>query len=602
MRLSCIPNRRGRLSLILVAFVLSATVQSNGARVSDREMPELGNGRTKEERLLGASTHGHAAHNSSPMQFNIASGAGNGWLTLDHGRQTVYEKFYNPTTTPEKIADQLLTAAIAPSKVQGELRVLVINIATPTRIATPTGPLAEAYAEAANLVRQISRGLAAVKIEIFDRPVVVPDVNSLCNEFQTMSTTALNIVDDEISTDGYRSIDFILPKRSEDNCGWAGMANLPGRFSWNMATEQWPPSPRTIVHEWGHQYSLAHLRAIRCTKDGLDVHFVDRLGRGAGQCAVSEYGGAFSVMGGGGQFGAQQILTNGERAQLGWLRPDEQQVAYDGTFTLGLDGPLSLLWLQNVEGDLFQVEYVPKYFGSSSGHFWDPFTWKWYPISSAMNYSQSGVMVKYLSTYSSYPFAPNGYLLSGLVIDATPQTIFSTDAAFGVGTSFVDPTGSLVIEVLTVDETSAQVRVRGIPFKPSQVQGVTASVTDVRGVFDLTFTPVVSDPPVMHYEVQTADNFAMKNSITVTVPGPGRVKIPNFNNTFMVYRIAAVNTAGRGEFNSGLAKLQWASNAKTQAAAGVKRSNEAPQTLKCRKGNRSRAFIADFCPVGWTKD
>jgi hypothetical protein len=566
------------------------------------EVQGLATGRTEEVRLLGVSTHGHAEHHSSFRQSDIASSAGNRWRTLDHGRQIIYERFDNPRTTAEEITEQLLTAAVAPSKVQGELRVLVINIATPTRVATPTGPLAEAYAEAANLVRQISRGLAVVTIEIFPRTVVVQDVTSLCNEFQILSTAALKIVNEEISTDGYRSIDFILPMRSEDNCGWAGMANLPGRFSWNMATEQTPPSSRTIVHEWGHQYSLAHLRAIRCTKDGLDVHFVDRLGRGAGQCAVSEYGGAFSVMGGGGHFGAQQIFTNGERAQLGWLRPDEQQVAYEGTFTLGLDGPLSLLWLQNAEGDLFQVEYVAKYFGSSGGHFWDPFTRKWYPISSALNYSQSGVMVKYLSTYSSYPFAPNGYFLSGLVIDATPQTIFSTDAAFGVGTSFVDPTGSLVIEVLTADETSAQVRVRGIPFKPNQVQGVTASVTDVRGVFDLTFTPVVSDPPVMHYEVQVADNFGMKNSITVTILGPGRVTVPNFNNSFMVYRIAAVNTAGRGEFNSGLANLQWTSNAKTQAAAGIKRSNEATQTLKCKKGNRSRVFIANSCPVGWTKD
>lgn len=597
MHLSQSRVRYSRLGLIGAALALTAALQSVGSQDSGLNAQRVGAHSPHEDQLHGVAAHDHSRHNHSYGVAGTSRASKYGRSDVGEHWRTLYE---SPEATTDVSAEQLLAAAVSPSIVQGDLRVLVINVATPTRLATPFGPLSDAYARAANLMNVISRGRAVVKVDIFPRVVVVPDVTNLCRENGVMSTAALNMVNAETSTDGYRSIDFILPVRSGDNCWWAGMANLLGRFSWNMATEERPPSPFTIVHEWGHQYSLAHLKAIRCTKDGVDVQFVDRQGRGSGQCAVEEYGGAFSVMGGV-YFDGPQIFTSGERGQLGWLRPEEQRVAYDGTFTLGVDGPISLLWLQNAEGDLFQVEYVQKNLADSSGYFWDPFSRKYYPIALAPEYSQSGVMVKYLSTYSAYAFAPSGYLLEGFVIDATPQTIYSTDAAFRAGNSFVDPTGSLVIEVLSVDATSAQVKVRGIPFRPNQVQGVAATPTDVRGVFDLTFTPVASDPPVTHYEVQAANNYAMKNSITVTVPSPGRVTIPNFNETFMVYRIAAVNIAGRGEFSSGFAKLQWPSNAKTQDAAGMNRPKEAAQSLKCKKGNRTRVFVADSCPVGWTK-
>lgn len=595
-------HRLSRLGCIAIALVVATTGHNAELQNPDVDRHPIETHADLEVTRFGADSHGHDSH-SHGSDSQGAAGSSQ-YRPSDFGAdwKTLYEKFNDADLAPAEVAEQVLTAAVSPSVVQGELRVLVINIATPTRTATPRDPLAASYAQAANLMNVMSRGLASVRVDIFPRDVVVPDVASFCNDFMRLSDSAFAVVNAEIPTDGYRSIDFILPLRVGESCGWAGMANLPGRTSWNMATEQWSPHPTTILHEWGHQYSLAHLKAIRCTKDGVDVHLVDRVGRGAGQCAVAEYGGAFSVMGGAmSSVAGAQIFTAGERAQLGWLRPGEQRATYEGTFTLGIDGPLSLLWLQNSEGDIFQVEYVQRFAATNDRWFFDPFSRKSHWINNASDFLQPGVMVKYISTYREHPFAPSGYLIEGFVIDATTETIFSVDSAFRAGHSFVDPTGSLSVEVLSVDATSAQVKVRGVPFKPNRAEKVSAQVTDVRGVFDLAFTPVVADPPVTQYEVQVANNYAMRDSITVTVPGPGRVTIPNFKDTFMVYRIAPVNAAGRGEYNSGLNRLQWPPSAKTQEAAGVKQPKGGAQTLQCKKGRRTREFVAESCPAGWAK-
>ena len=593
---------RSRLGGIAIALAIATAAQSAELQNFDIDRRRLDTHTDPEGPGRWANSHDHDSHDHGSHGQEGAGSSQYGPSDLGAEWKTLYEKFNGADLAAAEVAEQVLTAAVSPSVVQGELRALVINVATPTRAATPRDPLAAAYAQAANLINVMSRGLASVKVDIFPRDVVVPDVAGFCDEFSRLSTAALAAVNAELSTDPYRSIDFILPTRSGDNCRFAGMASILGGNSWNLATEQWAPSPSVIVHEWGHQYSLAHLKAIRCTKDGVDVHLVDRVGRGAGQCAVEEYGGAFSVMGGAfSSVAGAQLFTAGERAQLGWLRSGEQRVAYEGTFTLGIDGPLSLLWLQNAEGDIFQVEFVQQYSGSNTSGFYDPFSRKWYPIDRAPDHQQPGVMVKYISTYRAHPFAPSGYLIEGFVIDATTETIFSVDSAFRAGRSFVDPTGSLSVEVLSVDATSAQVKVRGVPFKPNRAENVSAQVTDVRGVFDLAFTPVVADPPVTQYEVQVANNYAMKDSITVTVPGPGRVTIPNFNDTVMVYRIAAVSSVGRGEYNSGLKQLRWPPSAKTQEAAGVKQLRGGVQTLQCKKGRRTRDFIAESCPAGWTK-
>ena len=158
--------------------------------------------------------------------------------------------------------------------------------------------------------------MANVPVDFFSRDVVVPDVANVCTDYKTLSAATDAIIGAEVSLGSYRSVDYVIASLSTDNCTWAGMANIGGKQSWILSKNNAAPSFGVIVHEWGHQYSLPHLRAIRCTKDGQDLHFVDRAGRAAGQCSTAEYGGAFSIMGVS-EANNSSAMTFGERSQLG---------------------------------------------------------------------------------------------------------------------------------------------------------------------------------------------------------------------------------------------------------------------------------------------
>lgn len=512
--------------------------------------------------------------------------------------QTWYEDLSPNRAFSHLGGEQRLLNDTASRATKGTLRTLVVNVGTPTRSPSARDLLSENYAQASTRIGLMSRGMASVEVDIFGRDVIVPDVANTCTDYAALSSAARDAIAGEVSLSAYRSIDYILPHLQGEVCGWAGRGQLGGNTSWNLGLRGQAPSVGTIVHEWGHQYSLPHLRAIRCTKDGQDVHLVDRAGRSAGQCATAEYGGAFSIMGPAGANNSA-ALTFGERAQLGWLRDGEQRSAYEGVFTLGFDGPLSLLWLQNSEGDLFQIEFVKAFVGENSHGFFNPFDSVWHWFNQTPNYTTSGVMVKYISQYIAQDRYPAGYHAEGYVIDATPHTMLSTDAAFRAGTSFVDPTGSLTVEVLSVSDQSAEVRIKGVPFVPHRVKSVQATATDTRGVFDVSFQAAVADPPVTHYEIQVSTDFKFTNPQTFIVSAsPGRVVIPKYIDFWTNFRVAAVSTAGRGEFSEA-SRLVWSKSAKVQDSAEGR--GRPAKSVVCRKNQKVRTVARAACASGWQK-
>ena len=521
-------------------------------------------------------------------------------VTHDDGEWTTLYETFDEARSEQAHSDQRLTN-IPVSTVTGELRALVVNVSTPTRTALARDKIVTPYQQAATRVNLMSRGFTTVTVDFFGRDVQVPDVSNICTEYPTISSAAAEIVAKEVSLALYRSIDYVIPQLSTDQCDWAGRGEIGGRVSWNFGSGGEGPSYGTIVHEWGHQYSLEHLSAIRCAANGQDVVLVDRAGRGAGQCATSEYGGAFSVMGPSWANNSVAI-TFGERSQLGWLRTGEERRVHEGSFTLGYDGPLSLLWLQNAEGDVFQIEFVKSFTGGNTWGFTDPFSRKWLWLRDTPVFTRPGVMVKYLSSYRAVSSAPAGYYAKGFVLDATPETLMSTDAAFRAGQTFTDPTGSLVVEVVSVGENSADVKVRGVPFKPELVKNVGATATDVRGVFDVTFAPAAADAGVTHYEVQVSNNWEFTNPTTYAVTAsPGRVIIPNHINFWTIYRVAAVSAVGRGEF-SNPRLLEWARTATLQSTPkAVTPTNPVAEKVTCKKGKRTRSFSASACPKGWAR-
>ncbi len=541
------------------------------------------------------SAHDHSSHDhSSLVRFsNFASSADADdvkWVKL-------YEKFPQSESESVPAAVRSLADTVSASTVIGDLRVLVVNISTPTRTAAPRGVVVDAYTQAATRVSWMSRGMANVSVDFFSRDVVVPDVANVCTGYTTLSAAADAIISAEVSLGSYRSVDYVIPGLSTDNCTWAGAATKGGKQSWILSKNNAAPSLGTIVHEWGHQYSLPHLRAIRCSKDGQDLHFVDRAGRVAGQCSTAEYGGAFSIMGVS-EANNSSAMTFGERSQLGWLRDGEERREHEGVFTLGYDGPLSLLWLQNSEGDFFQIEFVKAFTSPHSWGFVNPFTKKWHFIDQTPNYTHPGVMIKYISVLAPDSWSPAGYWAEGYVLDATPETILSTDAAFRAGTNFIDPTGSVNVEVLSVADSSAQVRIRGVPLKPLTVKGVQAVATETRGVFDVSFTPS-SNPPVTHYEVQVSNNIEFANPQTFEVTAsPGRITIPKHINFWTYYRVAAVNSVGRGEFTAEKF-LEWPKTAKLQNAPVI--VTTPTKSVVCKKRTQVKTFSRAKCPAGWSK-
>lgn len=561
-----------RFRLIFINVVLAACVATV-------PVPRLG------ERDLGNDV-GHSNHSYLSSRSDEPE-----WTTW-------YETPSSNETLSDLGGEQRLLNDAMSRATKGTLRALVVNVGTPTRAPVPRNLLSEPYSQASTRIRLMSRGMASVEVDIFGRDVIVPDVANICTDYAALSSAARDAIAGEVSLSAYRSVDYILPRLQGDVCGWAGIAQLNGNTSWNLGSGGQAPSFGTIVHEWGHQYSLPHLRAIRCTKDGQDVHLVDRTGRAAGQCATAEYGGAFSIMGPS-WANNSAALTFGERAQLGWLRDGEERKVHEGTFTLGYDGPLSLLWLQNSEGDLFQIEFVESFTGGNSQGFTNPFTRLWHWLRDTPNFTHPGVMVKYVSQYSAWAGYPAGYYAEGLVIDATPQTILSTDAAFQAGTSFVDPTGSLTVEILSVTDQSAEVRVRGVPQKPGLVNLVQATATETRGVFDVSFQAAVSASPVTHYEIQVSKDYEFTDPQAFAVPAsPGRVIIPQHINLWTIFRVAAVSSAGRGEFSTGKL-LEWPNTAKLQGAAESRA--DSAKSVVCKKKQKVRTFALASCPSGWRK-
>lgn len=544
--------------------------------------------------------HDHSSHDHSSLGTfaNFASSADADdveWVTL-------YEAFPSDESGLAEAAVRSLGNIFPASTVTGDLRALVVNISTPTRTAAPRGLVFDAYTQAATRVRWMSRGMANVLVDFFSRDVVVPDVANGCTDFNTLSAAADAIVGTEVSLGGYRSVDYVIPLPS-DNCTLGGVATHSGKKSWIFTRNNAAPKLGTIVHEWGHQYSLPHLKAIRCTKDGQALHFVDRAGRAAGQCSTAEYGGAFSIMGPA-EDNNSAAMTFGERSRLGWLRDGEERREHEGVYTLGYDGPLSLLWLQNSEGDFFQIEFVKAHTSPYSGGFTNPFTGNWHLYNQTPNYTHPGVMVKYISVFEQFEGLRDW--TDGYVLDATPETILSTDAAFRAGTSFVDPTGSLTVEVVSVADQSAQVRIRGVAFRPSLVRSVQAIATETRGVFDISFTPS-SNPPVTHYEIQVSNNFEFTNPQTfVVTASPARVTVPNHKKLEIYYRVGAVNSSGRGEFTAE-EWLYWPKTAKLQNAPLVVTTSTTvavptlTKTVACKKKTRVKTFSRLSCPAGWAR-
>lgn len=354
----------------------------------------------------------------------------------------------------------------------GVLRALIVNIGTPSLPARPRSEFAASVASAAQQINQLSRGLTTVQTEYFGRDILLNDVAKLCDaEFDSWQAA----VSKQVDISPYRFVTLIIPfpKAEEDQCEWDGISDMPGKFSYDFS----PPSDQdsnfpnmTVAHEWGHNMTLDHMSQIICKKNGSTVSFVSRAERDKG-CKTIDYS-TFSFMGS----ESELRITAGERSQLGWLRAGEEQEVTAGTFTLGADGPLSLLWLKNAEGDRFQIEFVKALNPNYAKQFFDIVSDDYVKVTNG--WTHDGVIIKFMADYEKDAGYPNGYMAHSLIIDSTPETAITTDSALKAGKSFVDPTGTFQIDVLEVTGASATVKI-GTP--TGVVVATKITITCVKG-------------------------------------------------------------------------------------------------------------------------
>ena len=416
----------------------------------------------------------------------------------------------------------------------GERRALVINVARADGFAAPRDQVLKNYEEAARWIHHMSRGQVSIKVEMFPRDVVVPLTTDPCSSFGAFGNNALEQVKRELAVNEYRFISFTLPiyENQHHSCP-GGLGEVGSLHTWNFAFafqgQIQAASVYVIAHEWGHNVGLWHLNSLNCNEGGQNVALASSAARAAGACIPKEYGGDYSVMGQ--AFGPD--ITVGERQLIGWLRPGEQTTVSDATITLHRDGPVSLAWVRNSEGDIFQFEFAnerPR----------RPF-WEYYP-------SHPGVLVKFIE---------KDLRGKSFVLDMNPQTPWTQDSPLRAQQSWTDPTGSVTITVINVLGDSATVHIRGQAVLPEAVTTVTSKPLPDLGVVDVSWQKSASLFPVS-YEVRIFEGAEQREILVVgvnTVQARMQLPVAAWGTDYWI-SVRALSEVGAGS-PSALTPVRW---------------------------------------------
>ena len=426
----------------------------------------------------------------------------------------------------------------------GTHRALVINLVRPDGLAAPRDVVNARYLEGAAGMNAMSRGMLTIQVDLFGRDVAVPYGADICDQTSAFTQPVLNEVRRELSTDGYRFISFVLPVRQSDRCRFGGLGQVNGTLTWNAAFLDYSPKSQpaayVVMHEWGHNLGLWHSNYVQCSVGGQPVALAARADRAAGACKRHEYGGEWSVMGS--AFGSS--ITAGERRHLGWLRDGEQTTLSQATVTLGFDGPVSLVWLQNAEGDLFQVEFVQP----DVVPIWRRDYLSGEYVKSLGN---PGVLVKFVERASTSD--------TDYVLDTTPQTGILTDAPLKALQSWTDATGSVSVTVLSITENSATVQLIGLAVAPSAVNVTRVAPRADLGTVDIVWQAAPSALRVARYEVIVYEGAEQRQVHVVTADGlRNALQIPNATRGSDYWvAVRAINELGVAGPTSAVAPVRW---------------------------------------------
>jgi hypothetical protein len=121
----------------------------------------------------------------------------------------------------------------------------------------------------------------------------------------------------------YQHVMYVFPNVS--TCGWSGLGELPGKYTWINGGDNGVLTVRVTGHELSHNLGLHHAGSWNCL--GASGQMVPI----SGNCSLSEYNDPFDVMG---SWGSRHS-SGWHLQQLGLLQPSNvQTVTASGTYTL----------------------------------------------------------------------------------------------------------------------------------------------------------------------------------------------------------------------------------------------------------------------------
>lgn len=381
------------------------------------------------------------------------------------------------TGTVEHLAPAPATAeesATVAAPVTRSVAVILLNFSNdtsqPYSRSTAAGTMFSNANSVANYFEEESRGAVRLTGDVFGW-FTIGASNATCSwdVWRSQAISAASAAGINLSS--YNNVVFAWPRTSA--CGWAGMAFMPGRDTFNNGSF----NLRVLAHELSHNYGVHHASSLACTSGGSAVAL-------SSTCTVAEYGDPFTVMGSGSTF-----HNNGEQVgQLGWLQASEvRTVLPGGSYAveplLGTAvGTAKLLRVSRGNGTWFYIDVRVPY-----GSYFD----RWAETDPAVR----GVMIRISPDTATPTSSPKVTKL----VDTHPETSTHSDAPLAVGRTLVDPVANLRITTESLSTSGAVVRIieTVAPSAPGSLSGTPLDEATV----DLSWTEATDNVAVAGYRV-----------------------------------------------------------------------------------------------------
>jgi chitodextrinase len=364
--------------------------------------------------------------------------------------------------------------ATAAAPVTKAVAVILINFSNDTsQPITRSGAAGIVFSNAnsvANFFAEESRDAVSLTGTVFGW-YTIPASNANCawDTWRSQAVSAANAAGANLAA--YNHVIYAWPHTS--SCGWAGLAFMPGRDTFNNGAF----GLRVIGHELSHNFGIHHASSVSCTSGGVRVAV-------SSSCSASEYGDPFTIMGSGSTF-----HNDGEQVgELGWLQAGEvRTVVPGGSYSiepvLGTHaGTVKLLRVARGDGTWFYID-VRAPFGS----YFD----RWGSADLAVN----GVMIR----ISPDAAVPTSSPRVTKLVDTHPETATFSDAPLAVGRTLVDSVSHLRITTESLDAGGAVVRIVET-VAPSAPGSLSAAAMDETTV-DLAWTQATDNVAVAAYRV-----------------------------------------------------------------------------------------------------